>query len=169
MNKRPNWLYPRHSEFDALLRQAAARWFAARGRLDPTGSTEIAQGWLEKRLVFTLAFDNGWIDLDDWLYPYFHSGGSKNSFNLSDAHLDQMLDRQRAEFDLETRLQLGYEIQRYLLDNVVARVDWVAPVDRTTLWTYVKNFKSTPWFGNHFHLANLWLDQTDLNYSGRPA
>jgi len=140
-----------------------------KGRLDPTGSTEVAQGWLEKRLVFSLAFDNGWIDLDDWLYPYFHTGGSKNSFNLSDARLDEMLDRQRAEFDLETRRQLGYEIQRYLLDNVVARLDWVAPVDRTTLWTYVKNFKSTPWFGNHFHLANLWIDQTDPNYAGRPG
>ena len=70
---------------------------------------------LEKRLVFTLAFDNGWIDLDDWLYPYFRTGGSKNSFNLSDARLDQMLDWQRAEFDLEERRQLGYEIQRYLL------------------------------------------------------
>lgn len=139
------------------------------GHLEPTGGTEIAQGWLEKRLVFSLAFDNGWIDLDDWLYPYFHTGGSKNSFNLSDAHLDEMLDWQREEFDFEKRRELGYEIQHYVLDNVAARLDWVAPVDRTTLWTYVKNFKSTPWFGNHFHLANLWLDQTDPNYRGRPA
>ena len=29
--------------------------------------------------------------------------------------------------------------------------------------------KSTPWFGNHFHLANLWLDQSDPNYGGRSA
>jgi len=162
----PEYIKSFWPQFERTL--ADALGLTVKGRLDSTG-TEIAQGWLQKRLVFTLAFDNGWIDLDDWLYPYFHTGGSKNSFNLSDAHLDEMLERQREEFDLGERRQLGYEIQRYLLDSVAARLDWVAPVDRTTLWTYVKNFKSTPWFGNHFHLANLWLDQSDPNYGGRPA
>src|SRR5439155_836646 len=60
-------------------------------------------------------FDNGWIDLDDWVYPYFHSTGSKNSFRLKDPDLDKLLDAQRREFDIEKRRQLGYQIQRYLL------------------------------------------------------
>ncbi|TMB67000.1 MAG: ABC transporter substrate-binding protein [Chloroflexi bacterium] len=53
-------------------------------------------------------FDNGWIDLDDWVYPYFHSTGSKNSFRLNDPDLDKLLDAQRREFDIEKRRQLGY-------------------------------------------------------------
>ena len=32
MNGDPrNWAYPRHREFEALLKQAAVRWFAAKG------------------------------------------------------------------------------------------------------------------------------------------
>jgi len=31
MNKRPDWPYPRHGDFEARLREAAARWFAAKG------------------------------------------------------------------------------------------------------------------------------------------
>ena len=60
-------------------------------------------------------FDNGWIDLDDWVYPYFHSTGSKNSFKVSDPELDMLLDDQRQEFDIDRRRELGYHIQRYLL------------------------------------------------------
>ncbi|MBI1884888.1 MAG: ABC transporter substrate-binding protein [Chloroflexi bacterium] len=35
----------------------------------------IAEGWLRgcDEMTFTWGFDNGWIDLDDWVYPYFHS------------------------------------------------------------------------------------------------
>ena len=28
--------------------------------------------------------DIGWVDLDDWVYPYFHSAGHGNSFPLRD-------------------------------------------------------------------------------------
>ena len=34
-----------------------------------------------------------------------------------------MLDDQRAEFDIDRRRQLVLEIQDYLLENVVARLD----------------------------------------------
>ena len=39
------------------------------GDLDPTGYTKMAQGTTEKRLIFTLNYDNGWNELDDWVYP----------------------------------------------------------------------------------------------------
>jgi len=47
--------------------------------MDPTGYTEIVQCLFEKRAecLFGMAYDNGWIDLDDWLYPYFHSTGPR--------------------------------------------------------------------------------------------
>ncbi len=140
-----------------------------KGRLDATGYTEIAQAALQKRLVFALAFDNGANDLDDYIYPYFHSTGVKNSFMLADPTLDQMLEGQRAEFDEAKRRQLGYEIQRYLLDNVLARLDWTSGIGLHARWPYWRNRKPQPWFGETFHLANEWLDSTHATFQGRPA
>jgi peptide/nickel transport system substrate-binding protein len=138
--------------------------------MDPTGYTEIVQCLLEMRpqCLFGMAYDNGWIDLDDWVYPYFHTNAPKNSFNMSDATLDGMLEAQREEFDLERRQQLGYEIQHYLLDNVLGRLDWVSQINRGNSWPYTKNGRDHPWFGNLFHLANQWFDCTDPTYEGRP-
>jgi peptide/nickel transport system substrate-binding protein len=137
------------------------------GHLDPTGYTEIAQGVLEKRLVFVFGYDNGWIDLDDWVYPYFHSRGSKNSFMLSDPTLDEMLEGQRGEFDEQRRQQLGYDIQHYLLDNVQARLEWISNVARWAEWPYRRNRRPQPWFGYVFNLANEWLDQEHATFEGR--
>jgi peptide/nickel transport system substrate-binding protein len=138
------------------------------GHLDATGYTEIAQGLLQKRIVFCFGYDNGLIDLDDWLYPYFHSQGVKNSFMLADAELDRLLDAQRAEFDFQRRQQLGYEIQHYLLDKVAARLDWVAFIVRSTMWPYRRNHKHEPWMGLTYLWANEWLDRTHSTYQGRP-
>jgi hypothetical protein len=140
-----------------------------KGRMDPTGYTEMAQAALQKTGLFSFAYDNGYLDLDDWLYPYFHSTGIKNSFNLNDPKLDEMLDAQRAEFDLDRRRQLGYDIQNYLLDNVLARLDWLAQVWRGCTWFYLRNYLPEPWFGFAFRIANYWLDSTHPTYSGRPA
>jgi peptide/nickel transport system substrate-binding protein len=139
------------------------------GTLDPSGYTTIAQGFLQKRLVFTLGWDNGWMEPDDYLYPYFHSTGSRNSFNLSDPTLDRMLEEQRQEFDTEKRQQMVYDIQHYLLDKVVARLDWVCDITRGMLWPYVKNRWYSAWFGDTFQQADNWLDSTDPTFQGRSA
>jgi ABC-type transport system substrate-binding protein len=137
--------------------------------LDSTGYTKLAQGLLEKSIVMALAFDNGWNDLDDWVYPYFHTGGPKNSFNLSDRELDRMLEAQREEFDFEERRQLGLEIQDYLLDKTLALLVWIAAVNSVTFWPYVRNVVNSPWYGNAFHRADTWIDQADPSFEGRPA
>jgi ABC-type transport system substrate-binding protein len=140
------------------------------GDLDPTGYTKMAQGTTEKRLIFTLNYDNGWNELDDWVYPYFHSRGTKNTFNLSDPELDSMLEAQRAEFDYERRRQIGLDLQRYLLDNVLARLDWVAQVSLAPAWPYLKNHWLQPWYGYlYIFLPNTWLDSTDPTFAGRSA
>jgi peptide/nickel transport system substrate-binding protein len=140
-----------------------------KGRIDPTGYTELAQAALQKTCLFSFSYDNGYFDLDDCVYPYFHSTGIKNSFNLNDPALDRMLEAQRAEFDVERRRQLGYDIQNYLLDNVAARLDWVAQIWRGCVWSYVRNYEPSPWYGRTFSLANYWLDSTDPSYEGRVA
>jgi peptide/nickel transport system substrate-binding protein len=140
-----------------------------KGELDPTGYTELAQAAFQKTALFTFSYDNGYLDLDDWVYPYFHSTGIKNSFNLNDPKMDEMLDAQRAEFDLERRRQLGYDIQNYLMDNVLARLDWVGEVWRGCIWPYLRNYLPDPWYGSSFRIANYWLDSTDPTFAGRPA
>ncbi len=122
-------------------------------------------------------FDNGWIDLDDWVYPYFHSTGSKNSFRLSDPDLDKLLDAQRREFDIDKRRELGYQIQRYILGlegegmqkGAHARVDYATPYLAIVTWPYVKNSVFFPWFGNSYWTSNVWLNKNDPTFRGRPA
>lgn len=149
---------------------------AIQDEVDATGYTTLAQCLLrdtadasDGTCGFTWGYDNGWIDLDDWVYPYFHTGGTKNSFLLSDPDLDKMLDSQRAEFDRPARQKIGYDIQNYLLDKVLARLDYSAPVNRFVQWNYVKNQVVATWFGHNYLYANTWLDQGDASYGGRPA
>lgn len=139
----------------------------------------IAEGLVVEecdRGAMTWGFDNGWVDLDDWVYPYFKTGGPKNSFQVSDPVLDTLLDAQRAEFDFETRLDLGYQIQRHLLGitNPEApaahvRPNYAAPGGGAISWPYYKNRVSFPWFGNSYWNANIWLDKNDPSYDGRPG
>ena len=154
-------------QFQQVLKEALD--FEVKGHLDPTGYTEIGQAGLQKRIVFSFNLDNGYLEPDDYLYTYFHSTGPKNSFNLSDPTLDQMLDAQREEFDQERRQQLVYDIQRYLLDNVVARLDYISLVNRGTRWPYCKNMQYAPWFGDIYCRADVWLDSNDPTFQGRPA
>jgi peptide/nickel transport system substrate-binding protein len=135
--------------------------------VDPSGYTKLAQGFVEKRVFLSLGFDNGWNDVDDYCYPYFHTGGAKNSFNLSDPELDRMLEEERAEFDDEARRQKGFELQDYLLDKVVGMVIWVSTINSSVAWPYRKNLWYTPWFGNTFHRADEWIDQNDPSFQGR--
>jgi peptide/nickel transport system substrate-binding protein len=137
--------------------------------LDSTGYTKLAQGLLEKSIVLALAFDNGWNDLDDWVYPYFHTGGTKNSFNLSDPELDSMLDSEREEFDDAARREIGFQIQDYLLDKTLALLVWISATTSVVMWPYIRNSVNSPWYGNAFHRADTWIDQADPTFQGRSA
>ncbi len=139
--------------------------------------SRIAEGLVSPECdqgVFTWGFDNGWIDLDDWVYPYFKTGGPKNSFQVSDPVLDDMLDKQRREFDFELRKATGLDIQRYLLGETNpespaanARLDYIAPVVAFVYWPYVRNPVVFPWFGSQYWASNIWLDKSHPSYEGR--
>lgn len=146
-------------------------------KVQPYPYSTLAEGLVVEecdRAAMTWGFDNGWIDLDDWVYPYFKKDGPKNSFKVDDPTLDTMLDAQRAEFDFDKRQQLGYDIQRYLLGvtNKEApaahvRPNYAAPGGGAISWPYYKNRVSFPWFGNSYWGANIWLDKNDPSYQGR--
>jgi peptide/nickel transport system substrate-binding protein len=129
---------------------------------------QISAASARGEVPFVFAYDNGWIDLDDWLYPYFHTDGPKNESGLSDPTLDAMLEAQREEFDPAERQRLGYEIQNYLLDNVLTRLDFVAATWLWVAWPYYRNFRPIPFFGNSFLMADAWLDQSNPVWGSRP-
>jgi peptide/nickel transport system substrate-binding protein len=127
----------------------------------------LNEGTVRGTMPFTWRYDNGWIDLDDWVYPHFHSAGSANVAHVSDAQLDSLLDAQRATFDFEERQQLGYQIQRYLLENVLAWLDFASYYMLWVAWPYYKNFRPASFFGDSFHMANAWLDRSDPVWGSR--
>ena len=148
---------------------------------------QIAEGLLKgcDQMVATWGFDNGWIDLDDWVFPYFRSGGPKNSFGVSDPELDKLLDAQRAEFDEDVRREIGYQIQRYILGvnpdgsgqplelkpdtAAFARLDYATLITAGVSWPYYRNRHTWPWFGNNHWTANQWIDRDDPSFDGRQA
>ncbi|MCI0814694.1 MAG: ABC transporter substrate-binding protein [Chloroflexi bacterium] len=141
--------------------------------------SRIAEGLLKDECDvggFTWGFDNGWIDLDDWFYPYFITDGPKNSFRVADPDLDLLLEAQRREFDADARLDIGYQIQRYVLGETNpeapaanARIDYASPGGGTIAWPYVKNRTGFSWFGNNYWFADVWFDKNDPSYEGRPS
>lgn len=141
--------------------------------------SRIAEGLVKDecdQAAMTWGFDNGWIDLDDWVYPYFKTGGPKNSFKVSDPDLDLLLDAERKEFDVDKRKELGFQIQRYILGipkqdtpAALARIEYAAPGGGGISWPYFKNRTSWPWFGNQYWAAEIWLDRNDPSYKDRPS
>lgn len=146
-----------------------------RSEVDQTGYTEIIAclsrsigGAPSEGCVFTWSFDNGFTDLDDWLYAYFHSEGGLNSYPLRDDLIDQWLDEQREEFEYEKRRELGLQIQDRLTE-ILPGMRYFNAIQRTLQRPYLRNGLSWPWFGAGYWSANVWLDSSDPQFQGRPA
>jgi peptide/nickel transport system substrate-binding protein len=144
--------------------------------VDPSGYALIAaslgrniEGAAEGVTLCTFAMEDGGNDLDDWLYPHFRSGQPMNTYRLQDAQLDAMLDKQRAEFDADARRKIGLDIQDYLITNVNARLEYLAPVQRRLTWGYVRNSSLPAWYGATERLADTWLDTTHPSWRPRSA
>jgi peptide/nickel transport system substrate-binding protein len=144
--------------------------------IDESGYAVIASalgrnidGATEGVVHFTFGFEDGGVDLDDWLYGQFHSGQPMNTYRLQDSRLDDMLEKTRAEFDYEARRELGIDIQNYLLGKVNARLEYCAPVSRSVSWGYVRNTHHPIWYGSDFNLANTWLDTSHPAWRRRTA
>jgi len=143
--------------------------------IDRTGYTEIIAclsraiaGSPAEACVFTWSYDNGFTDLDDWLYSYFHSKGGLNSYPLTDELIDQWLDDQREEFDYEARREIGLKIQDRL-DEILPGMRYVNNIQRSLQRPYLRNGREWPWFGVAYWFANVWLDANDPQFQGRPA
>jgi peptide/nickel transport system substrate-binding protein len=146
------------------------------GVTDASGYVYIAfglnrnlDGATEGVAPFTFMLEDGGVDLDDCLYSQFRSGQPMNTYRLEDATLDAMLDKQRREFDGNARRRQGLAIQDYLIANVNARLEYLAPIERRLTWGYVRNSAMTPSFASLYKLADAWLDTTHPAWRERPS
>lgn len=134
--------------------------------VSPVSLAQLGKGLIAGGYAWAAAPDTGWIDLDDWIYPYFHSTGSRNSFALRDSDLDALIVSQRNELDATKRQQIGYDIQRKLL-ALNAGVNFLSEKVLTLAWPYVKSLPADASDGYQDRFADCWIDKDDPTYRGR--
>ncbi|MGI8925713.1 MAG: ABC transporter substrate-binding protein [Tepidiformaceae bacterium] len=132
----------------------------------PVSIADLVRRLLEGNAAWAAGPDSGWIDLDDWVYPYFHSAGTRNSFALRDASLDSLIESQRTELNAAARQGIGYEIQRKLLALNVA-ANFVSERVVALAWSYVKDFPLDASDGYQHRFADCWIDTADPSFRGR--
>ncbi len=132
----------------------------------PVTAADLGHRLLTNNAPWAAGPDDGWIDLDDWVYPYFHSEGTKNTFPLRDATMDGLIASQRIELNEDRRRQIGFDIQRKLLDLNVG-LNFVSERVVSLAWPYVRNFPLDAADGYQHRLADSWLDQADPAFRGR--
>ncbi|MBI2765847.1 MAG: ABC transporter substrate-binding protein [Chloroflexi bacterium] len=110
--------------------------------------------------------DNGWLDLDDWLYPYFHSAGVKNTFAYRNPDMDALIVSQRTQLDEGKRRDIGFEVQRQLLALQLG-VNFVSERVVTLAQPYVRNFPLDTADGYQHRFADTWIDKNDPSFRGR--
>jgi peptide/nickel transport system substrate-binding protein len=132
----------------------------------PVPLSQLGKGLIDGGYAWAAAPDVGWIDLDDWVFPYFHSTGIRNSFALRDSDLDKAIESQRGELDAMKRQQIGFDIQRKLL-ALNAGVNFLSEKVITLTWPYVQGFPTDASDGYQDRFASCWLDKSDATYHGR--
>ena len=95
---------------------------------------------------------------DEWLRTQLHTNGSRNWYNISDPALDKMLDEQRLILDVEERKQYVYEIQRYVLENLMNPIPLTTYYTRTPRQPYVRDSYPHASYG-YGYLKDVWLDK----------
>ena len=132
-------------------------------RVQPLSIDELARRLSAGEAPWAVGVDNGWIELDDWLHPYFHSAGSGNTFVLRDEEMDALIDEQRAEMSSGRRQEIAYDVQRRLLDlNVGA--NFVSEDVVTLFWPYVQLFPVDAGEAYQDRFAGTWIDRTHPTY-----
>jgi ABC-type transport system substrate-binding protein len=149
-----------------IKEQLAANLGLDQVRVVPIPLAELSSLLIAGTAPWAAGPDPGWIVLDDWVYPYFHSNGTKNSFPLRDTELTAMIDAQRIQLDKAQRREIGYNIQRRLL-ALNAGVNLLSERIVALTWPYVKGLPLDTTDGFQHRFADCWIDQQDPTFRGR--
>ena len=150
----------------ALIRRQLRETLDVDVSVYPLPVSELVSRMLIGEAPWAAGPDIGPVDLDDWLYPFFHSQSPRNSFALRDSELDALIDAQRREFEPAQRRELGWAAQRRLL-ALNAGVNFVSERLIVLAWPYVRDLPLDAADGYQHRLAATWLDGTDPSYRGR--
>ena len=137
----------------------------------PVKVSAVTQQDLYQRLFsgeapWFVTFDNGWTELDDWLYPYYHSTGTANSFALRDEKIDRLIEKQRVTTDQIERREIGFDVQRELLQLHLAS-NFVSERVISLQWPYLQEFPLDIGFSFQERLASCWIDQSHPTFFNR--
>lgn len=97
-------------------------------------------------------------EADRWLTEQFHTDGSKNWFGINDPELNKMLEDQRTTLDENERKEKVYNIQRYVLENIVNPIPVVSQYTTSLRKPYIQNWNPHASYG-HIHMKDVWLDE----------
>ena len=95
---------------------------------------------------------------DEWLRTQLHTNGARNWYNISDPELDKMLDEQRTILNVDERKQYVYDIQRYVLENLVNPIPLTTYYTKTPRQPYVRDSYPHASYG-YGYLKDIWLDK----------
>ena len=132
----------------------------------PVTRAQLGAGLVAGTYPWSAAPDIGWIDLDDWVFPLFHSQGTRNTFPLRDPDMDKLIESQRTELDATARREIGFNIQRKLL-TINPAVNFVSERLVALVRPYVRNFPIDVSDGYQDRFADCWIDRSDVDFKGR--
>jgi ABC-type transport system substrate-binding protein len=126
------------------------------------GRNNIWYGWIS---------DITQLEPTSGLYTTFHSNGAGFfQFGVQDDRIDSLLDEALAELDQENRKELTQEAERVILSRWGAGIPHnMIQISNTLRWNYLKVGESAPFVNDHNTFQDVWLDQNDPSWQGRPA
>jgi len=102
------------------------------------------------------------FSMDQWIFPWYHTGGSLNYNSAGDTDLDAILERQRASSDPAEKKQLWQQVWDTIHDQVWD-LWWPEALLRYAWHNYVINYRPHGWMGNWTCYVSdqgrsVWLD-----------
>lgn len=80
-----------------------------------TGLAMASEGNFESLFLIMSPF----VEADDYFYNHFNPEGPRNYTGIDDPELNRLIAEQQSEVDPEARLELIYEVQRYVAENIM--------------------------------------------------
>lgn len=121
-------------------------------------ATFFSEKWPKKEYEMGIGLQSHLQEADRWLTEQYHTNGSRNFFGTDDSKLNAMLEEQRIIFDEDDRKEKVYDIQRYILKNVINPIPVMSQYNAYARQPYVKNWHPHASYG-YIYLKDVWLDK----------
>ena len=100
--------------------------------------------------------------MDQWVYPFYHSGGSLNYGSINDPDLDALLVAQRAESNADAQKAQWQQIWDRIHDQVY-QMWFPERLQRPVHNNYILNYRTHGWIGTYTCYSGdqsraMWLD-----------